>query len=330
MNVLAALRECARSLYPSSIAAACLNAFRFRGIRIARGAGVAVRGTFEYGEGCSIGAGSNIFVPERALLSLGKNCYVGRYVELGSGGRIRIGDHTSLQDRCIILGDVTVGRYCSLAPNVYISSGRHNFDLVPQALIKDQDRLVRASADLATTQNKPVLVEDDCWLGINVAVMPGLIIGKGAVVGANSVVTKDVAPYGIVAGVPAKLVKRRLDFLPPRHISHRTAADLPYFYAGFESSREYLDKNAAADGLVAEGVFVLSLNASEGGSLHLMIKHLAPGNSTLICANQRLSIHDQFQEVIFDLDRSSVDTSRIQLRAEPSTSRFAVAEAWIG
>jgi hypothetical protein len=91
-----------------------------------------------------------------------------------------------------------------------------------------------------------------------------------------------------------------------------------------------LDKNVAADGLVAEGGFVLSLGASEGRSLHLMIKQLAPGSSTLIYANQRSSIRDEFHEVIFELDRSSVDTSRIQLQAEPCTARFAVAEAWIG
>jgi acetyltransferase-like isoleucine patch superfamily enzyme len=310
--------------------AALVNAFRFGGIRIARGAAVTVRGTFEYGNGCSIGAGTHIFVPERTVLSLGKNCYVGRSVEVGSGGRIRIGDHTSIQDRAIILGDVTVGRYCSLAPNVYISSGRHNFDVVPHALIKDQDRLVRASADLSAAQNKPVVVEDDCWLGINVAVMPGLVIGKGAVVGANSVVTRDVAPYSIVAGVPAKLVKKRLDFLPPRHISHRSAADLPYFYAGFESSRECLDRNAAADGLVAEGDFVLSLSAPESRSLHLKLKRLTPGDSTLIYSKQRAPIRDEFHEVIFTLDPSSMDSSRIPLRAEPRSARVAVAEAWVG
>jgi hypothetical protein len=150
------------------------------------------------------------------------------------------------------------------------------------------------------------------------------------VVGANSVVTKDVEPYSIVAGVPAKLVKRRLDFLPPRHISHRSAADLPYFYAGFESSKESLDKNVAADGLVAEGDFVLSMSASGGRSLHLIIKRLAPGDSTLIYANQRMAVRDQFHEVIFSLDRGSMDTSRFQFSAEPATASFAVAEAWIG
>lgn len=55
----------------------------------------------------------------------------------------------------------------------------------------------------------PLTIEDDVWLGANVVVLPNIRIGKGAIVGANAVVTKDVAPYAIVGGVPAKTIKSR-------------------------------------------------------------------------------------------------------------------------
>ena len=55
----------------------------------------------------------------------------------------------------------------------------------------------------------PVVIEDDVWLGTHVVVLPGVTIGKGAIIGASSVVTKDIPAYEVWAGVPAKFIKRR-------------------------------------------------------------------------------------------------------------------------
>src|SRR5689334_25130073 len=98
-----------------------------------------ISGEFVYGEKCVIGEGSNLIIPEPSKLVLGTNCYVGRYVELGPGKTIEVGDHTSIQDRGILVGDVSIGRYCMLSLNVLISSGRHYYDLFPHLLIRDQD-----------------------------------------------------------------------------------------------------------------------------------------------------------------------------------------------
>lgn len=55
----------------------------------------------------------------------------------------------------------------------------------------------------------PVTIEDDVWIGVNVTILPGVTVGKGSVLGAGAVVTKDVKPFTVVAGVPAKVMGRR-------------------------------------------------------------------------------------------------------------------------
>ncbi|EOR94083.1 Tetrahydrodipicolinate N-acetyltransferase [Arcticibacter svalbardensis MN12-7] len=61
-----------------------------------------------------------------------------------------------------------------------------------------------------STKASPVIIESDVWIGSNVVVLPGIRIGKGSVVGTGSVVTKNIAPYAVVGGVPAKIIKFRV------------------------------------------------------------------------------------------------------------------------
>ena len=63
----------------------------------------------------------------------------------------------------------------------------------------------------SATYGRPIVIEDKVWIGINSTILPGVKIGYGAIVGAGSVVTKDVPPYAIVGGVPAKLIRKRFD-----------------------------------------------------------------------------------------------------------------------
>jgi acetyltransferase-like isoleucine patch superfamily enzyme len=303
--------------------------YEYYGVGMARHVNLDIQGEFAYGHECGINEGSNIIISHNARLHLGDGCYIGRYVELQPGGLIEIGSETSIQDRCILLGDVIIGRHCLFAPNVYISSGRHYFDLEPSWLIKDQDRLVFGDKELASAHSRPVIVEDDCWLGINVVVMAGVKIGKGAVVGASSVVLKDVAPYSVVAGAPAKVIRKRLDFVPPASISYDNPNDFPYFYAGFEISKAALEKHAAYKGILARDAFIICLNASAGNSLHLIARNVSPNRLTLAFGDQFREISNQFEEVVFEVGKHAKETSRFHMQANKGADKLIIQKAWV-
>lgn len=302
---------------------------KYKGIGIGVNANLHIHGNFFYGTGCGIGEGANIVIPQDATLKIGNDCYIGRYVELGPSSNIEIGDQTSIQDRSIFVGDVIIGRYCLISLNVLISSGKHYFDINPWELIRDQDRRVLQDGKLAALHSKPVVVEDDCWIGVNAVVMPGVVVGKGAVIGANSVVTRNVAPYTVVAGAPAKVIKKRLNFIPPQRVHWENAEDLPYFYSGFEVSQSETKKHSEFGGLLAIGAFVLCLDASLGNSIHIVVRSVASNNKKLWFGGQRKEVSSQFQEIVFAQDEHSRKTCRFHFWVDSVSTPVAVREAWV-
>jgi hypothetical protein len=136
---------------------------------------------------------------------------------------------------------------------VFVGSRNHEFRAKPEWLIRDQDKWVFESPDVAAELvGRPVTIEDDCWLGWGSVVTPGVYIGRGAIIGANTVVTKDVAPYEIHGGVPNARIGRRLEFVPPSTISAMEDSSLPYFYRGFSLNRDIVKLTREA-GVVAAG-----------------------------------------------------------------------------
>jgi acetyltransferase-like isoleucine patch superfamily enzyme len=256
-----------------------------------------ISGTVENTNPTNIRKGENTFIdPSAVLVTSGKgeiilesNNYIGKDVELGTTGTIIIGNNTSLQDRCIILQDVEIGRSCLFAPNVYISSGRHYFDHRPNLYIKDQDALVAADPKLSKEHSRKVVIGDDCWMGINSVVMSGVTIGRGCIIGANSVVTKDVEPFSIVAGIPAQVVKKRLDFQPKNSIHYSREDDLPNFYKGILVDAKSLAKSKEMGGLIAEENFTLYLT-TEGKKLEIELKDLSANTLKLIYNGQERTI----------------------------------------
>lgn len=231
-------------------------------------ANLEIRGRFDYGTGVALAEGCNLIVPEGTTLRLGDRCYVGRYAELSPSGTIEIGDRTSIQDRSIMVGDVTLGRYCLLSLNVLMTSGVHYFDRWPHLLIRDQDLRVMADPALAAAHSRRITVDDDCWFGMNSVVSPGVHVARGCVVGANAVVTRDLPPYSVAVGAPARVIRRRLDFRPPSHIDWREPLHYPYFYAGFRLAED--ERRAARDGLVAHANFAVWL--APGGEIRLRVR----------------------------------------------------------
>ena len=117
----------------------------------------------------------------------------------GAGGRIEIGDRTSIAGYCVLSAAVrvSIGRGVLFARNVYIADHRHGFQLADRAILDQPLEDLRA-----------VVVEDDAWLGQNVVLLPGVTVGRGAVVGANSVIREDVPPRCVVAGAPGRVVRQ--------------------------------------------------------------------------------------------------------------------------
>ena len=99
------------------------------------------------------------------------------------------------------LVDAQVGRYCSIAAGVKVGGMEHSWWWFSTSSFLSQHHL----------SGKTTKIEDDVWMGVNVVVLQGVTIGQGAVVGAGAVVLKDVKPYSIVAGVPAKEIRMRFD-----------------------------------------------------------------------------------------------------------------------
>jgi acetyltransferase-like isoleucine patch superfamily enzyme len=323
------LRSIGTFAYRYSSPLKIIRAVRYPGIRISSAVRLDIRGQFTYEEGCTIGVASNLIVKSGATLALGQGCAIGRNVELGPEGRIEIGNETSVQDRSILLGDVTLGCFCSIAPNVYISSGRHWFDLQPHELIKDQDRLAASDPRTLAERSRPIVIDDDCWLGVNAVVMPGVRVGKGAVIGANSVITRDVEPYTVVAGVPARLLWRRLEFVPPRAIDAARAVDRPYFYSGFQLSRKSGSAAGTADGLSARGAFVLALDRRAGRRVHLTIRTADGGHATIDYRGSLAKVSGVYSEIAYDLQPEAAARLQFDARSATGPATIVLQRAWV-
>lgn len=112
---------------------------------------------------------------------------------------LTIGEYCHINERVFIQG-ATIGSNVMIAPDVSILSNSHAYDRLDIPMI-EQEMIV----------NSCPVIESDVWIGRNVVILHGVRIGKGSIVGAGSVVTKDIEPYSIVGGVPAKLIKSRIE-----------------------------------------------------------------------------------------------------------------------
>ena len=121
-------------------------------------------------------------------------------METGDGGTITVGEETHVQPRCQLmayLGHLDIGCRVEIAPNCAFYPYDHGVE--PGQKIRSQPLKTKGG----------IKIDDDAWLGVGVIVLDGVRIGKGAVIGAGSVVTKEIPDNAIAVGVPAKVIKLR-------------------------------------------------------------------------------------------------------------------------
>ena len=132
-------------------------------------------------------------------IELLKGSFLKGNVVIQGSGKFILGKNSYISNFCVIgVNDsIWIGANVMIADNVSIRDTDHNFVDINTPMIKQG--IITA----------PIIIKDDVWIGHGAVITKGVTIGQGAIIGANAVVTRDVPEYGIVGGVPAKLIRRR-------------------------------------------------------------------------------------------------------------------------
>lgn len=128
----------------------------------------------------------------------GKKVNIERGATFGAGKHIRIGNESGIGINCKVPSNIHIGNNVMMGPNCVIFNNNHGFDRIDIPMQKQ-----------GFTPVKPVIIEDDCWIGCNVIMTAGRIVKKGSIVGAGCVLTKDFPEYSIIGGNPSRLIRNR-------------------------------------------------------------------------------------------------------------------------
>jgi acetyltransferase-like isoleucine patch superfamily enzyme len=149
------------------------------------------------GRGSKIYGSVRMDTPPYRKFSLGKRSVVESFSCINNAvGDVVIGDYTRIGIHNTIIGPVTIGSHVNLAQGITVTALNHNFENTNERI------------DLQGVTTKQVVINDDVWIGANAVILPGVTIGRHAVVAAGAVVTTDVPENTVVGGVTAKIFKR--------------------------------------------------------------------------------------------------------------------------
>lgn len=163
---------------------------------------VSLKGDISIADEATIRNGCNI----EGEIDVGTNATL--FSEVTAKGTIQIGRSTNVGERTSIIGDVTLGKYCGIGPEVLFQAENHLTNRPSQQVGFYKDYFEKSLPHLS---KGGIDIGHDVWVGHRATILPGVNVGHGAIIGANSVVTHDVEPYAVVAGVPAERKKWRFE-----------------------------------------------------------------------------------------------------------------------
>jgi len=152
------------------------------------------------------------------MIKIRKNVHIRKNVRFGKGALMNqdsiiysktiIGDYTIINGKIIIKGveKVIFGKYCAVGDSVRIITSNHLITHPNMQMTFQKEYGFHPIVDL---MGRPVQIGNNVWIGDMVTILPGVKVGSASVIGACSVVTKDVEPFSVVAGVPAKTIRKR-------------------------------------------------------------------------------------------------------------------------
>ena len=148
------------------------------------------------GRGSVIHHSVRMDTPPYRKFALGKYSVIESFSCINNAvGDVVIGDHTRIGLHNTIIGPVTIGSHVNMAQGITITALNHNFQ-DPEKRIDEQG-----------VSTRPITIHDDVWIGANAVILPGVTIGRHAVIAAGAVVTCDIPDRVVAAGVPAKIIK---------------------------------------------------------------------------------------------------------------------------
>ena len=136
----------------------------------------------------------------------------GKHVNIEQGAvfsaKVSLGDYSGIGINARINGECTIGHHVMMGADVVILTRNHAFD-----------RMDIPMMDQNFEKERPVVVGNDVWICDRVIILPGITVGDGSILAAGAVVTRDVPPYAIVGGVPARIIRMRNEKAEPKSMA---------------------------------------------------------------------------------------------------------------
>lgn len=173
---------------------------RLRGSRVSPLCYIKNPAQIHLGASVKIHSHSALDASSSGLIQLGDGVTLNRYAYItASRAGVAIGANSQINHFALIngAGGVMIGRNVLIGPGAQLISYQHNY------------QNANVPIDSQGYTYEPITVEDDVWIGSNAVILAGVTIGRGCVIGAGAVVTKSCAPYSVLAGVPARVIKKR-------------------------------------------------------------------------------------------------------------------------